>query len=228
VLLYLLAAAFQYVLLAGEASREAERRALEARVLAGDAELKALRAQVNPHFLFNSLHSISALATADPARARQMCVLVSDFLRRSLGLGDKTSIPLSEELALAKNYLAVEQVRFGPRLEVRERIEEACLECLIPPLLLQPLVENAVTHGIAGLVEGGSVELEARRSSRTLFLAIENAYDAEAAPARRNGLGLANVKKRLEARYGDAARLDIRVSNGRYRVELTLPAEESA
>jgi two-component system sensor histidine kinase AlgZ len=226
VLLYLLAAAVHYVLLALESSRAAERREMEARILAREAELRALKAQVDPHFLFNSLHSISALTSADPDRAREMCVLLSDFLRASLGLGERTSVPLEEELSLARSYLAVERVRFGPRLRVEEAVDEAARQCRVPPLLLQPLVENAVRHGIANLVEGGWIRVEARCTEGRLELAVENNFDRETPTPRRNGLGLANVRKRLAVRYGSAARMDVRVVEDRHRVELCFPAEQ--
>src|SRR3984893_1569062 len=117
ILFYLLAIALHYALLAMQSSRKAE-------ILARDAELKALKAQINPHFLFNSLHSISALTAVDAGKAREMCVLLSGFLRSTLGLGDKSAIPLEEELALARSYLLIEKVRFGPRLQVEENIEQ--------------------------------------------------------------------------------------------------------
>src|SRR5256884_2648865 len=107
-----------------EDSRRAEAQATEARILARDAELKALKAQVNPHFLFNSLNSVSALTSIDPSKAREMCILLSEFLRLTLGLGEKTVIPLSEELALLERFLAIEKVRFGARLRVEEKIQE--------------------------------------------------------------------------------------------------------
>src|SRR5260370_2632838 len=116
----------------------------EAELLAREAELKALKAQIDPHFLFNSLHSISALTAVDAGRARDMCIRLSDFLRNSLRLGERTTIPFSEELALARTYLEVEQVRFGQRLRVAQDIEEAYCDCDVPPLLLQPLVENSI------------------------------------------------------------------------------------
>jgi len=225
--LYLLAVAFHYVLLAVEASRQAERGEMEARVLAREAELKALKAQVNPHFLFNSLHSISALTTADPARAREMCVLLSDFLRKTLGLGEKSSIPLEEEISLVDSFLAVEKMRFGSRLRIQQAVEEDSRHLLVPPLLLQPLVENAVTHGVANLPEGGWIRLEARRAGGGLSIVVENVFDPETPSRRRNGMGLANVRKRLEARYGAGASLNVRVADDCYRVEVTLPAEEA-
>lgn len=224
VLLYLLSVAFHYVLLAVEASRQAEAREAQARELAREAELRALKAQVNPHFLFNSLNSISALTSIDAGRAREMCVLLADFLRSTLGLGDKTAIPLEDELALVRCFLAVEKVRFGARLQVEEIVDEACGRLLVPPLLLQPLVENAVNHGVAHLTEGGWIRLEARCSDGRLLIALENAFDPEA-PRRSHGVGLVNVRRRLETRYSDDASLQAAAAGDRFRVRLSLPAE---
>src|SRR5581483_2766615 len=201
-LLYLLSVALHYALLAVEASREA---ALQAR----DAELRALKSQVNPHFLFNCLNSISALTSADPARARDMCVLLSDFLRKTLGLGERASIPWREELELARTYLEVEQVRFGARLQIEMQVDEACAECQVPPLVLQPLIENAIKHGIATMVDGGTVRLEGRVENGNLAVRVENNFDPEAPAPRRHGLGLRNVRNRLETRFGHAASLRV-------------------
>ena len=225
VLLYLLSAGLHYAALAVEASHAAERRAAEARTLAREAELQALRAQINPHFLFNSLHSIAALATIDGARAREMCVRLSGFLRGTLALAGRESIPLREELALARGYLHVEQVRFGPRLRVEEEIEPLCEDCAVPALLLQPLVENAVKHGIAGLVEGGSIRLAARRSGASVSITVENAFDPETPAPHNLGMGLAHVRRRLQVRYGEDAAFQAGPSDGVYRVVLRLPCE---
>jgi len=226
VLLYLLSVSFYYVVLAVEASQEAEARAMEARVYAREAELRALKAQVNPHFLFNSLNSISALTSSDPPKAREMCILLGDFLRRTLGLGEKSTIPLKEEMALIHSFLAVEKTRFGARLLVEENITEEALEMNVPPLLLQPLVENAVSHGIANLVEGGWVRLDARCQNGDLHISIENAFDPDAPPRRqRNGMGIANVRQRLKARYGDLASLVTGSEGNRFSVAIKLPAE---
>jgi two-component system sensor histidine kinase AlgZ len=225
VLLYLLSTGLHYAMLAAETSRGAERRAAEARTLAREAELHSLKLQLNPHFLFNSLHSISALATLDGARAREMCIRLADFLRSSLGLGDRESIPIREELALARSYLEVERVRFGERLRVDAAIDPDCENCGIPALLLQPLVENAVKHGVAGLIEGGAILLAARREGAEVAITIENEFDPEAPPRRDLGLGLAHVRKRLQVRYGSAARFQVAAEGGVYRVELRLPCE---
>src|SRR4029077_8388296 len=177
ILLYLLAIAVHYALLAVRSSRQAE-------VLAREAELKALKAQINPHFLFNSLHSISALTSLDAARAREMCIRLSDFLRSSLRLGERVTIPFSEELALARNYLDVEQVRFGQILRVAQDIDTGCGDCEVPPLLVQPLVENAIKHGIATLVDGGEIAMTPRRSAEYLRFIIENPFDPESPSTR--------------------------------------------
>jgi len=225
VLLYLLSVAFHYVLIAMEDSRRAEAQANESRVLARDAELKALKAQVNPHFLFNSLNSISALTSIDPARARDMCVLLGDFLRLTLGLGEKTSVRFSEELDLLQKYMAIEKVRFGTRLTMLEEIQEESKACLLPPLLLQPLVENAVKHGIASLPEGGHVRVAAQRQNGRLAILVENSWDPDSPPRRSGGRGLKNVQLRLEARYGKDASLHVSNEGDLFQVSLSLPAE---
>lgn len=223
VLLYMLSVALHYVLLSVESSREAETREQEARALAREAELKALKAQINPHFLFNSLNSISALATVDGARAREMCIKLSDFLRSTLNLGDKTSIHFKDELALAKAYLAVEQVRFGARLRTSFQADPNCNGCIVPPLFLQPLVENAVKHGVAGMVDGGTIEVAACCQDGWLRVKVENDFDPDAPPASRHGLGLQNVRGRLRALYENQARLDTELTSGRFVVHVELP-----
>jgi hypothetical protein len=227
VLLYLLAVALFYVLLAQEEFREAEQRALEARVQARDAELRALKAQVNPHFLFNSLHSISALTSSDPKRAREMCIALADFLRATLGLGEKALIPLEEELSLIHSFLAVEKIRFGNRLQMEEQVDQEVLNCMVPPLILQPLIENAVAHGIANLTEGGVIRLQAsyRREESSVSIDVENSFDPEAPARRKSGVGLANVRRRLDTRYGNAATFSVDKNGGCFHVALVLPAE---
>jgi hypothetical protein len=225
VLLYVLSVGLHYASLAAEESRAAENRAAEARTLARDAELQALKMQINPHFLFNSLHSIAALATQDGPRARDMCIRLSDFLRSGLGLGDRESIPLREELALARSYLDVERVRFGDRLRVEESIDADCEECGVPALILQPLVENAVKHGIAGLVEGGAIRLQARRQQGGVCITIENPFDPDAPAPRKTSLGLAHVRRRLQVCYGQAAVFEPSSREGLYRVVLLLPCD---
>ncbi len=225
VLLYLVSAGVHYAALAGEASREARLEATEARGLAREAELRALRMQINPHFLFNSLHSIAALTAVDAARAREMCIRLADFLRSSLAVGGRENVALREELALVRSYLEVEQVRFGARLVFTEEIQNLCEECAVPVLLLQPLVENAVKHGVAGLTEGGAIRLKVERSGERVRVEMVNAFDPDATSANRLGMGLAQVRRRLELRYSGDASFQAGAIDGVYRVELSFPCE---
>ena len=224
-LVYLMSIAFHYVVIAQEAAGAVEMRAVETSMLARDAELRALRAQINPHFLFNSLNSISALTSIDPARAREMCLLLADFLRLTLGMGEKHVIRFSEELELLEKFMAIEKVRFGERLHMEESIQEEAKRCQIPALLLQPLLENAVSHGIASMADGGWIRLQAEVQDGRLGIMVENDRDDEAPPRRKNGVGLKNVRTRLEARYGKDATFRVEPSEDRYRVSMTLPAE---
>ena len=225
VLLYLACAAFYYLLLAQDQAEEAERARLQMQMLAQDAELKALRAQLNPHFLFNALNSISALTSADAARARDMCVKLSDFLRRSLGLGERTSVALAEELELCRGYLAIEQVRFGRRLRLDWQVAAEAEKALLPPLLLQPLVENAIKHGISPLPEGGEVKLEALLDGGLVRIHLENPVDPDAPRTQGLGLGLRQVRQRLLGRFGEAASFDAGVTEGRHTVRLAFPLQ---
>lgn len=222
---YLLSVAAQYALIAQKASQEAQERAAEFIVRARDAELTALKAQINPHFLYNSLNSISALTSIDPARARDMCVSLADFLRLTLAMGEKAVIPLREEVSLLEKYCAIEKVRFCERLTVMEEIQDEAQNCLLPPFLLQPLFENAVVHGIAQMPDGGWIRLRAARNGERVSLTVENSWDPEAGVSRTNGVGLKNVQRRLEARYGKEAQMTARAQDQVFRVNLSFPVE---
>ena len=227
-LVYILAIVANYLLCTMENSRDAERRSLELQILAREAELRALRAQINPHFLFNSLNSISALTTIDPSASRAMCQLLADFLRKSIDLGVRDRITLQEECALAFNFLSIEQVRLGPRLRVRKEIDEASQRCLVPPLLLQPLMENALRHGIAQLVEGGEIMIAAAKPGERLRLTVENPCDPDRVRGNGSGIGLANVRSRLDHIYGKEAWLEVEPGVERFKVTICLPAMEKA
>jgi LytS/YehU family sensor histidine kinase len=217
-LTYMLSTALHYAFLEIESSRRAES-------LAREAQLKALKAQINPHFLFNSLNSISALTSIDPARAREMCIGLADFLRASLRLGERDTVPFGEELALTNMYLDVEQARFGKRLRLTRDIDPACDACEVPALLIQPLVENAVKHGIAMMAEGGDIHISGRCEHNLLQFRVSNPFDPEAPAQARNGIGLRNVRARLEARYGSAAKMQIEATERNYEVTLTFPSK---
>lgn len=221
--LYALAVMVNYLDLAVEASHAAERRVLESQVGAREAELRALRAQIDPHFLFNSLNSINALIGSDPEGARRMCERLGDFMRHTLRLGAKRQVPLRDELALIERYLNIEQVRFGARLQVERTIDPAAQSCLVPPLLLQPLVENAIKHGVAQRVEGGTIAVRVRRDGAMLRVDVENPIDADAPRTTGEGVGLENVRRRLHGTGAGDADLQAFRDATRFRVVLSLP-----
>ena len=219
-LLYLLAVALHYVLAAVERARRIEKREIEVQMLAREAELKALKAQLDPHFLFNSLNSINALCGSNPASARTLTTLLAEYLRKSLRTGSVESITLSEELELVSSYLAIERIRFGPRLEFAQEIDESVREHRVPPLLLQPLVENAVKHGVGQMIDGGAIHITASRADGHLRVVVENACDPERVPQRGESIGLANTRRRVEMFDG---RMEIVDDPSRFRVTLWLP-----
>ncbi len=223
--LFLIAAAVHYLIESLDAGRRTERNALELQVLARDAELKALRAQIDPHFLFNSLNSISALTSADPPAARTMTLMLADFLRMSMTYGALEMISLSQELTLVQHFLDIEKIRFGSRLVLRAEIGEETLPAQIPPLLLQPLVENAVNHGIARLAEGGLVLLRSAMRAGSLRILISNPVDPARGKPRAVGKGLHIVRQRLQRLYGVEGRLDIQEAEDTFVVELTIPQD---
>jgi two-component system sensor histidine kinase AlgZ len=180
VLLYGLAAVGFYLAVEFERARHAERRELESQLTAQDAELRLLRTQIEPHFLFNSLNSISALTSIAPARAREMTLGLADFFRLSLQLGARRSVTLAEEMELVRQFLAIEQVRFGARLTVEYDIAPEAESCLVPPMLIQPLVENAVKHGIGQLPDGGTIAVRAQRDGSRVRIRVANPVDADA------------------------------------------------
>ena len=226
-LLYCLAAAVHYLLLEFMRARMAEQRGLEAQLTAQEAQLRMLRTQIDPHFLFNSLNSISALTSQNPQGARQMTLELASFFRQSLGMEAHRKVTLEQELRLVRHFLAIEQVRFGARLRVEEQVEPEALACLVPPMLIQPLVENAVKHGIAQLPDGGLLRVHVRRAASVLQIAIDNDVDTDAPPARDGaGIGLANVRQRLACAYGHEASIHCTRHADRYTVAIAMPAEQ--
>lgn len=220
----IVALAMHYVFRAYERAASGERRILQSEIAAREAELRALRAQIDPHFLFNSLNSISGLVGVDPTRARSMCQRLGDFLRDSLTLGGAGQIPLQREVALVRQYLEIEQVRFGPRLMVGTSVSASAGSAMVPALLLQPLVENAVRHGIAGLIDGGTVSIGAEQAGNAVVIVVENPRDPDARGRKGTGLGLDIVRRRLRAAFGHDASMNVEMSETNYRVVVTVPA----
>ena len=189
--------------------RSREREQLEARLT--ETRLQLLTMQLQPHFLFNTLNTIAELVHEDAEAADRMIAGLSDLLRRSLELGDLQEIPLEDELDVLALYLDIQRIRFGERLQVGIDVADDVREAQVPALLLQPLVENALRHGLAAKSTAGCIQIRARRSDARLVLEIADDGERPAAePAARKGIGLSNVQARLEALYGPAFSLELR------------------
>lgn len=218
-----------YVIRGEHRNREQQKATERADALRVQAELEALRARLHPHFLFNTLHGLKSLVRRDPARAEAAIERLGDLLRSLLERGDEVDrIPLEEELDFVREYLALERLRLESRLRVVERVDADSLECGVPPLILQPLVENAIRHGIAPRARGGTVRLTTRLRNGDLVVRVSDdgpgaaVADVETA----EGLGLRTVRHRLEAVYDGCAGLKIvTVPGGGFAVTMSLPAE---
>jgi len=223
VLIYLAAVAVHYLFLEIDAVRDAEDEVLHYRVLAREAELRAFKAQVDPHFLFNSLNAVASMCGSRPLEAREMAQRLADFFRLILRLGALERITLAEEIDLVQRYLAIEKVRFGERLTTHIDVDEGASQCMVPPLLLQPLVENAVRHGLASMLEGGTINIVATLEDHMLRILIDNPADPDRADARGEGVGLENARGRLSAVSEGQAVLQAREAEGQFRVVIELP-----
>jgi LytS/YehU family sensor histidine kinase len=190
-----------------ERIREAEAERWRLRLLARETELGALRSQLNPHFLFNSLNSLRALVTEDPARAQEAITGLAGLLRHTLQLSRTGITTLARELEATEHYLELETLRFESRLRYRIDVEERAKEHPIPPMLLQTLVENAIKHGISRSAEGGWVRIEARREAFGLHLRVTNTGRLHSQGGL--GVGLSNSLERLRLAFGEGARLDL-------------------
>ncbi len=206
-------------------SNLSEKNAKEAKLesLVKETELKMLRSQINPHFLFNSLNSISSLTITDPEKARDMVVKLSEFMRYALSRKDEQPVSLQNELENMRLYLDIEKVRFGEKLTTEENIETNCLDFKIPVLLLQPLYENAVKHGVYESTESVRIITNAKIIDGYFEITISNNYDPAPSLKRGTGTGLLNVTRRLELFYGNKASIKTMKENGIYTVNMYIP-----
>ena len=208
------------------ASRLAEKAATESKLeaLVREAELKMLRSQINPHFLFNSLNSISSLTLTNPPGAREMIVKLSDFMRYSLSSRNDQPVTLRNEMESLRLYLEIEKVRFRERLVIKEDIEDECLAALLPGLLLQPLYENAVKHGVYESTGTVVINTVARKEEGNVIVSISNTVDPDSVVTRKGaGIGLKNVRTRLELFYGDEAVLEVTPKEESFTVTMKFP-----
>ena len=231
-ILFLLWSAFCSAILFAAQLQERERSLLQAQVLAREAELKMLRYQINPHFLFNTLNAVSALVVTGQALAADAMInKLARFFRNALSRESTAKVTLAEELRVQLEYLDIELTRFPERLSWSTQIEPGLDKALVPHLILQPLFENAIKHGVARTSAPVEIELGAARRSGQLVLTVGNEARDRSGPqadlhkTAGAGVGLANVARRLESFYGSGAGLSVVQRDGRFTVELRLPIE---
>lgn len=221
--LYIVNVIFFYAVNYYYAFKEKSKNEKQLKELVKEAELHALKSQINPHFLFNSLNSISSLTMTDPSRAQEMVINLSQLMRYSLKHQQSEKVTLKQELENNKLYLSIEKVRFGKKLNPVFAVEEQCLNARIPNMILQPLYENAIKYGVYEATETIDVITHVRCSNEVLEVTISNTYDKNAVSKKGEGIGLRNIRDRLQVIYANPHLLKIENNNNEFTVTLTIP-----
>ncbi|MFY0627906.1 MAG: histidine kinase [Reichenbachiella sp.] len=206
--------------------QERTHRELELQSLLKDAELRMLKSQINPHFIFNSLNSINALTLSKPESAREMVIKLSEFLRYSLGKETIEMNTLEQEIQNVSHYLDIEKVRFGNRLQFEKMVSEDCMKIKVPNLILQPLFENAIKYGVHDSIETITIQLNCQPNDDSLKISIINNFDNEALTAKGEGIGLENVRKRLSLVFGGSNLLEIKKQENQFEVIINIPLKD--
>ncbi len=221
--LYVVNVIFFYAVNYYLAFKEKSRNETKLKELVKEAELHALKSQINPHFLFNSLNSISSLTMTDPAKAQEMVINLSQLMRYSLKHDQSEKVSVKQEIDNNKLYLSIEKVRFGKKLNPVFAIEEDCLKAEIPNMILQPLYENAIKYGVYEATETIDVITHCRCIDDLLEVTISNTYDKNVVSKKGEGIGLRNIRDRLQVIYGNPHLLKIENKNNEFTVTLTIP-----
>jgi LytS/YehU family sensor histidine kinase len=207
--------------------QQEERRSAQLRTELMESQLQALKMQLQPHFLFNTLNAISVLVKKEPVLAQKMIVRLSDLLRLTLERGSENVVTLEQELEFVNTYLAIEKVRFGDRLTIKTEIAEMTLQSLVPTFILQPLAENSIRHGVAHRSGEGWIKIQSTQKEQTLFLSVSDGGTRSTRSKKQNdgfGVGLENTQQRLRQLYGNAFQFDIQENNHNGRtVTLAIP-----
>jgi len=197
------------------------------KALIREAELQALKSQINPHFLFNSLNSISSLTVSNPEKAQEMVINLSNFMRYSLMHNEKEMVSFSRELENIKLYLSIEKVRFGKKLNAEFEIDSHCLEAEIPNMILQPLFENAIKYGVYETTEQVTIKTICNCDGSVLKITISNDYDDSSIKRRGEGIGLRNIRKRMEIIYNQPDLMKITDHKTSFEVQLIIPQKQA-
>ena len=220
---YILSGLIYYLIIYIQNFREQTMRESEIKTLVRDAELNWLKHQINPHFLFNSLNSISSLTMSNPEKAQEMVIRLSDLLRYSLKQSSQSFVSISDEISNCVKYLEIEKVRFGKRLNYNITAADAVMNFQVPAMILQPLFENAIKHGIANSSEQGEVNAVFESNQNLLKIIISNTIPEESQNAKGMGVGLVNISRRLSLLYGQNDLLKSNIVDSNYIVEVTIP-----
>lgn len=205
------------------AFKEKSKNETRLKALVKEAELHALKSQINPHFLFNSLNSISSLTMTDPAKAQEMVINLSQLMRYSLKHDQDEKVSFKQELENNQLYLKIEKVRFGQKLNPVFAVEDDCLKAKIPNMILQPLYENAIKYGVYEATEPVDVITHCRSNENALEVTISNTYDKNVLSKKGEGIGLRNIRDRLQVIYGNPHLLQVVDKNNEFTVTLTIP-----
>jgi LytS/YehU family sensor histidine kinase len=224
-LIFLLIIMLYYLMVYSENLKQKINNEANLKTLVREAELSALKAQINPHFLFNSLNSVSSLTIRDPLKARRMIIELSEFLRYSLKYKEKEETSLDEEIQNIRRYLEIEKIRFETRLGFEMVVPENCKMQSLPNMILQPLFENAIKHGVYESLETVTIRLGCEINSDFLVLTISNNYDKSCHGKTGAGIGLKNINSRLKLIYGSDNLLSVSGINGIFTVILKIPVK---
>ncbi|MCP4310274.1 MAG: hypothetical protein GY790_03340 [Bacteroidetes bacterium] len=222
-LIYLVLVLIYYLASSVQKLQERVRQEEQLKNLVRETELSMLKSQINPHFLFNSLNSISSLTMSSPAEARDMIIRLSDFLRYSLKNRENEFVPLKEELGHMKDYMAIEKVRFGDRLSYDFKIDEACEKFPVPTMIFQPLFENAIRHSVYESTEPVNVRFECVPEAEVMRTVVSNDYDPDIPSRRGTGVGLQNVRQRIELAYEGKGSVRWKGEVGVFAVSILFP-----
>lgn len=223
VLYYAIVVLIYYLILYYDDLNQKSKRQSQLETMLKSSELEMLKSQINPHFIFNSLNSISSLTIIAPERAREMVVKLSDFLRYSLGKENDQMNSVEDEIKNIMLYLDIERVRFGERLKVEKEVSAEVKKFKLPNLILQPLFENAIKHGIYESLEEITIQLKAWKEGNLLKIQVSNEYDPNAVSRKGKGIGLKNVRERLSLIYGVSQLVEVSKTDGIFTIRLDIP-----
>ncbi len=223
ILIYIVLVAVDYVIIYYNNFQEKVLKESELKSLVKEAELNALKYQINPHFIFNSLNSISSLTLSNPARAQEMTIKLSSFMRSTLAKNENQKSKLIDEINAGKLYLDIEKIRFEDKFEFIEDLKLECKEMEIPSMILQPLFENAIKHGVYESLEKVIIKLSCGMEKEYFKISVENNFDPEAVPRKGNGIGLKNIQNRMKLIYNQDNLIQVEKRQNNFCVNIYIP-----